>query len=124
MPAKQRGRRDDKRAPARSRQQTARGSEEDSIGRAKLGPSELATQHRELVAQHDDLELLELIRTEAQRRELQKPPEHEVAERPEQRAAPPDGRAGHRLYGRALPTNVGTELMHPTAFAGHSLKPS
>ena len=94
MPAKQRGRRDDKRAPARSRQQTARGSEEDSIGRAQLGPSELATQHRELVAQHDDLELLELIRTEAQRRELQKPPEHEVAERPEQRAAPPAGRGG------------------------------
>src|SRR6266496_1769254 len=71
MPAKQRGRSDDKRAPACPRQQTARGGEEDSIGRAQLGPSELATQHRELVAEHDDLELLELIRTEAQRGELQ-----------------------------------------------------
>jgi hypothetical protein len=70
MPTKQRGRSDDKRAPACSRQQAARGSEEDSIRRAQLGSSELATQHRELVAEHDDLELLELIRGETQRREL------------------------------------------------------
>ncbi len=76
----------------RSRQQTARGSEENPIGRAQLGPSELATENRELVAEHDDLELFELIRTEAQRRELQKTPEHEVTERPEQRMAPPSGR--------------------------------
>jgi hypothetical protein len=72
MPAKQRRRCDDKRTPACSRQQTARGSEEDSIGSAQLGPSELAMRHRELVTKHDDLELLELIRREAQRRELQK----------------------------------------------------
>src|SRR5712691_7757036 len=100
MPAKQRRRSDDKRAPACSRQQTARGGEENSIGRAQLGPSELATENRELVAEHDDLELFELLRTEAQRRELQKTPEHEVAERPEQRMAPPGGRKGDRSYGR------------------------
>jgi hypothetical protein len=41
--------------------------EEDSIGRAQLGPTELTTQHRKLVAEHDDLEFLELIRAEAQR---------------------------------------------------------
>jgi hypothetical protein len=100
MPAKQRRRSDDKRAPACSRQQTARGSEENPIRSAQLGPDELATQHRELVAEHNDLELLELLRAEAQRRELQKAPEHEVAERPEQaRLLQVDG-TGDRLYGR------------------------
>ncbi len=67
-------------------------------------PSELATQHRELVAEHDDLELLELIRAEAQRRELQQALEHEVAERPERRAAPPNGRGGRpTLRARTAP---------------------
>jgi hypothetical protein len=61
MPAKQRGRSDNKRTPAFARQQATGGSEEDSVGRAQLGPSELAAQHRELVAEHHDLELLELI---------------------------------------------------------------
>ena len=114
MPAKQRGWSNDKRAPACSRQETARGREEDSIGRAQLGPTELATQHRELVAEHDDLELLELNRAEAQRRELQQALDHEVAERPEQRAAPPGGPGGDRPYGRVPAHQRRTELMHPT----------
>jgi hypothetical protein len=46
------------------------------------------------VAEHNDFELLELVRAEPQRRELQKPPEHEVAERPEQAAAPPSRKNG------------------------------
>src|SRR6266508_3461563 len=122
MPAKQCRRSDDKRAPARSRQQTARGSEENSIGRTQLGPSELATQHRELMAEHDDLELFELIRTEAQRRELQQALDHEVAERPEQRAAPPSGRGGQPpLRARTAPEgcqnsdsglNLGFDTLH------------
>ena len=55
MPAKQRRRSDDKRGPACLRQQT-HGSEEESIVRAQLGSSELATQHQKLVAQHDDFD--------------------------------------------------------------------
>jgi hypothetical protein len=115
MPAKQRGRSDDKRAPACSRQQAARGREENSIGRAQLGPSELATQHRKLVTEHNDLELLELVRAEAQRRDLQQALNDEVAERPEQRAAPPGGRGGrptlrartaHQRQTELSPTNV------------------
>lgn len=58
MSAKQRCRSDDKRTPACSRQQTARGSEKDSIGRVQLGPRKLAAQHGELVAEHNYLELL------------------------------------------------------------------
>jgi hypothetical protein len=60
----------------------------------QLGPRELAAQHGELVPEHNDLELFELVRAEPQRRELQKAPEHEVAERPEQTAAPPSRRDG------------------------------
>jgi hypothetical protein len=89
-------------------------SEKYSIGSAQLGPSELATQHRELVTKHDDLELLELLRTEGQRRELQKAPEHEVAERPEQeRLLQVDG-TGDRLYGRKPGPRRAIELMQTT----------
>src|SRR6266571_3319745 len=94
MPAKQRRRSDKERAPACSRQQTARGSEEHSIGSAQLGAISLATQHGEFVAEHNDLELRELIGAGAQYGELQQAPEHEIAERPEQRATPPGGRDG------------------------------
>jgi hypothetical protein len=52
------------------------------------------------VAEHDDLELFELLRTEAQRRELQKAPKHEVAQRLEQEwLLQVDGTAD-RPYGR------------------------
>src|SRR6266511_1196942 len=80
-------------------------------------PSELATQHRELVAEHDDLELLELIRAEAQRRELQQALEHEQSDQNEERLLRMDG-AGGRLYGREPPHQSRTELMHPTADVG------
>jgi hypothetical protein len=67
------------------------------------------------VAEHDDLELLELIRAEAQRRELQQTLEHEVTERPEQeRFLQVDG-AGDRLYGREPPTNVEPSYCTPHA---------
>jgi hypothetical protein len=80
------------------------------IGRTQLGPSELATQYREVVAEQDDLELLELIRTEAQRREPQKTPEHEVTKRPEQRVAPPGGRNGRPTP----PTKTGPTDVEPS----------
>jgi hypothetical protein len=73
-------------------------------------------RNRVLVAEHDDLEFLELIRAEAQRRELQKAPEHEVAERPEQRAAPVVGRTGRRTLRTRTATPTRPELMHPTGF--------
>ncbi len=85
MPAKQRGRRNHKRAPARSWQEPAGGSEKDSISRPKLKPSGLPAQHRQLATEHHDLQLLELLRAKTQRRELQHTPKHDIAERPEQR---------------------------------------
>jgi hypothetical protein len=43
---------------------------EDSIRRVQLGPRELAAQYDELVAEHNDLEFFELIRTDPQCRGL------------------------------------------------------
>ena len=116
MPAKQRRRCDDKRPPARSRQQPAGGSKEDSIGRPQPRPSNLTAQHRQLVAKHHDLQLLELLRAKTQRRELQHASKHDVAERPQQRPAPPWRRDGPRLYG----SEGGTELTHPTRWRNSS----
>jgi hypothetical protein len=57
--------------------------QEDAIGGPQLGSSGLASYHRELVAEHHDFELLELIGSKAQRGELQDAPEYDVTERPE-----------------------------------------
>jgi hypothetical protein len=46
------------------------------VSHTKLGPRELAVQYGELVAEHNDLELFELIRAESQRRELQYASKH------------------------------------------------
>jgi hypothetical protein len=97
VPAKQRCRRDDKRPPARPRQQpTCRGKKE-SIGRPQLKSSHLTAQHRQLVAEHDDLQLLERVRSKTQRHKLQDASKHDVAERTEQRAAPLGDGTGARL---------------------------
>jgi hypothetical protein len=98
--AQQRRRSDEKRAPARLRQQPAGRGEEDPVGGAQLRRADLAAQHCELVAQHDDLEFLEPVRAKAQRRELQNASKYEVAERPEQETGSPEnGGTGARLYG-------------------------
>jgi hypothetical protein len=52
---------------------------EDSVGRSQLGANGLTPKHREFVAEHDDLELLELVRTKVQRGELNDATMHEVA---------------------------------------------
>jgi hypothetical protein len=62
MPAQQRRRRDQKRLPARTRQQPARRGEEDTIGRRQLWPTGLSMKYHELMSKYDDLELLELLR--------------------------------------------------------------
>jgi len=61
----------------------AGGGKEDSIGGSQLGPNELAAKHRQFVAEHDDLEFLELGRTKTQAGELQDTPDQQVADRPE-----------------------------------------
>jgi hypothetical protein len=60
VPAQQRGRRDQKRLPACSWQQPARGGKEDPIFRRQLRATCLSAKHRQLVPKHNDLQLLEL----------------------------------------------------------------
>ena len=79
MPAKQRGRGDEKRPPARSRQQPASCSQEDSIGRTQLRPRNLTAQHRQLVPEHDDLEFFELRGSEQKKDEFQDALERDVS---------------------------------------------
>jgi len=61
MPGQQRLRRDDQRRPPSARQQPARGREEETVGprhpRSGLSPPE----DGELVSEHDDLELFEVV---------------------------------------------------------------
>jgi hypothetical protein len=71
MPAQQRVRRDDERAPALARNAPARSGEERPIGPPKRRPRDLAPQDREFVTKHDDLELLELLGAAGKRDELQ-----------------------------------------------------
>jgi hypothetical protein len=74
----------------------AGGGEEDSIGGPQLRPAHLAAQHRQLVPEHHDLQLFELLRPKTQRRELQNATKHEVAERPEHELLQ-DGGTGARV---------------------------
>lgn len=92
MPPKQRRWRDEERSPARPRQQLTCGGKEDSIGRRQLRSTCLSAQYRELVSEHHDLKLLEILRAGTQRHELEHAAEHQVAERPEQEPTPRDQR--------------------------------
>jgi hypothetical protein len=114
VPPKQCGRCDDKRPPARSRQQTTGRGEEDSIGRRQLGPTGLTPWHGEFVPEHHDLQLLELLRAKAQRGELENTPKYHVAERPEQgQNSPRRQDRPHDSTDHNRPNRSGTELTHP-----------
>ena len=86
--------------------------------RGRLDPTGSARAARAglvLVAEHNDLELFELIRAESQRRELQNAPKHQVTERPAQGQVPPIRQTGDRLYGRqpvATPNRVNAPHTH------------
>jgi len=75
---------------------------EDTISGSQLAAAGLTPEHRELVAEHHNLEFLELLGPKAQRRELQKPCEHDVAEQPEQDRSPPGRRNEQTTLGVRL----------------------
>src|SRR5205085_2020398 len=88
MPAQQRRRRDQKRLPARAWQYPTRRGKEDPIGRRQLWPTGLPTKNRQLMAKHDDLELLEPLRARPEHDELKQAAQRQTAERPEQSLTP------------------------------------
>ena len=78
MPTEQRVRRDEDRAPALARQDPTRGGEKRPIGGTQRWASELATNDGELVAEHQDLKLLELARAAAEHDQLEQAPQTDV----------------------------------------------
>ena len=94
MPAQQRLRADRERRPRRSRQRPAQRREQRAISRARSRPSELAPRDRELVAEHQDLDLLALARAQPQREQLKHSAYRPIEERPEH--APPPQIAAKR----------------------------
>src|SRR6266516_5881350 len=84
VPAQQRRRRHKKRLPTRPRQQPTRGSEKDSVTRPQLRTTCLAAKHRQLMPEHHDLELLEVLRPGTQEQKLKQAAQRQVAERREQ----------------------------------------
>src|ERR1035438_3268311 len=75
-------------APAAAAEQPARGSEEEAVRRFRLGSGHLTTQNVKLMAQHDDLELLGLIRARAQQNQFQHASQRDVKHRPEHEQTP------------------------------------
>src|SRR6266508_3243707 len=79
MPAQQRRRLNQERAPA-PRQQLAERRQQDPIGRPQARPPDLAPQHLQLMPQHQDLKLLRPLRTTKENQQLEQTPNDPVSE--------------------------------------------
>jgi hypothetical protein len=116
VPAEERRRRDQKRPPARSRQQPTGSSQEDPIGCRQLRTTCLSTKYRQLMPKHDDLQLLELGRTTTKQDELEHAAQRNARYQNDKNKASSSESAGraHRLYGPRMRPRAETELTHPT----------
>jgi hypothetical protein len=74
-------RRDEEVRPAPPRQHTRDRGQEDPIGVGEIRTRDLPTEDRQLMAQHDDLEILGSSRTEPQRHQFEHSPGHDVQQR-------------------------------------------
>jgi hypothetical protein len=81
MPAQQRARGDQTRAPREARQVKGRRRKQRAINAAKLRPRDLATQNLELVAQHHELDVLCVRATATPNERSQQGPERKVEKR-------------------------------------------
>lgn len=99
MPAQQ-GVRANEERPARSAQELAGRSKEDAVTLIQPRTSDLAAKHSQFVAEHHNLELLELPRPRTQRRHRKPTPKQQVQQRQHQGAASLHSVRGGRLYGR------------------------
>jgi hypothetical protein len=71
MPAKQRLRLDQERPPRSARQHPAQHGQQKPVARRELRPPHLPPQHRQLVPQHQDLELLCALAATEQHHQLE-----------------------------------------------------
>jgi hypothetical protein len=105
MPLKQCGRLDEECVPDRARQQPARGREEDPVRRRQRRSTGAPAQDRHLVAQHHDLQFLELGGAQPQNDQLQHALEHNV----------PGGQEHDASESQQAPATLPTiEFLHPT----------
>jgi Aminotransferase class I and II len=92
MPAEQRTRRNEQRHP-RGAWQVERGSgQQGSIRRSELWPRNLATQDLELMAQHQQLDVLHIEAAAAANKRTKQRPKSEVKEREDHASDPPSSR--------------------------------
>jgi hypothetical protein len=83
VPAQKRGRRDQEGRPYAARQDPARSRQQQPIGGPEGWSTDLAAQNRQFMAQHDDLEFLELCRPKQQGNKLQNALKEEIHNRQE-----------------------------------------
>jgi len=80
VPAQERPRRDQERS-ARRQRQIARGSgKQSAIGAVELGPPDLAAQNLELMAEHQQLDVLDIRATAAANKQAEQSPNSDVEE--------------------------------------------
>ena len=124
MPAQQCLWRDEEAAPAAAPKQPARGGEKDAIPALRLGSRDLTAQNVKLMAQHNDLKLLGLIRARAQQDQFQHAPQSTVKDRPEHEQTPGSlTKTGHAICPEARPrlrTPQGLQRPIAVAHARHA----
>ena len=87
MPAQQRRRRDEERFPAVAREELTRRCKEQSVDHRECGTPALSSQNGQFVPTEHNLQFFEVVRPNAQGRELEKPMQHHVAERDKHEAS-------------------------------------
>ena len=83
VPAQQRRRSHEERVPRAAAQHPRQRGEKDSIGTVKIWSVNLTAQHRDLVTQHQDLDLRGSVTAQRQNQKLQDAPQRAVGKRPE-----------------------------------------
>jgi hypothetical protein len=117
VPTKQCVRADEERLLARSPQKSTGRSEEDTIGVLQTRAGDLSAKNRKLMSEHDDLELLEITRTQTQRRHREDAPKQQIRQRHEQGQDSLLQDAEVRLYGREVTSDASSS--DQTIYAPH-----
>ena len=81
VPTQQRGRGDEERRPPRPRQQPRQRRQHHPVRGFQVNPGDLTPQDRDLMAQHENLDLVGAITPRNERQELQSEPDNPVPER-------------------------------------------
>jgi hypothetical protein len=93
VPCQQCSRGHEESAPTGSGEQPARRGQESPVRRSQRGARHLPAQNGQLVAEHNNLELLEVLRAKAKQHERHHSPKHHVQERHRHQAPPIADRA-------------------------------